>query len=378
MIDQLSQRAQSDVIGFLYKSAEENAKHTNGLIVAYPPDQFEYQTLFHADRTNTTHMRSSGILLPPEKIDSVAGLVDSRYKNIPEFTKQRPDLMLSFGQMATLIKAGHNIFLGTGHEELVDVAFFLANAAARLHEKKAHFRTGLVLSKALDFAGIDTRSFGLPDDVIDTFLASIGLEALPDRTVPVREFLGLVATHSYMTLPNTKSFEEIRGVQGKIISEYNKRVKRLINEDLSATGSVDRKTKQVISPLVLAVAVSGTKTKTLNNTEYLKSQSANLEIFQTIPSFPDISMEDHVLVLGAIYEAVLAFTEPCITFAGAIDLQKDDEGHATSSFALHPQFLRVSTAPDLEEFSGLLVESVGTLHPNSKVVLNKSNNLPLD
>lgn len=378
MIEKITQ---IPVLEMLRDNALEHAKRSNGFFVVYDVDpnspDFEFQQLHTATTRGDYRAVSTRTPIHHSLVHGVASQVDKRYSSLPVNAMHDQNLQITLRNMATLMclkpdeeggkqefPHGLNIIVGTGHEELTDIAFGLAYISTRLHELNAPHRTGIVISKALDFIGIDTGILGFDEKTVDEFAMGLGLTVREDRSIHIRDFLGLIVDRSYMTIPDTPTFADLRGIYEAVVRGHTIGVLKQIWKDQELT----KKTE--IDPLLLAVATSGSVSKQLLNAEYLaKKESVN---YSTIPPMPEINPTDYVEVAGRIAPGVIKMMKRGITFATGIKL----ETGGRSTIAINPEFIHVMDRDHLDIYARLLMEVLGKLADHT-IILDNIGNLPV-
>ncbi len=374
---------QLPVLEMLQESASEHARLSNGFFVTYEVDpdspDFESQQLHTATTIGDERAVHTGSPIDYTEADKVASIVEKRYKSLLRSGKQDAELQTTLKNMATLMKLkpeehdddypyGFNVTLGTGHEEITDILFGLVYVSNRLHELNTPHRSGIIISKALDFTGINTDILEFDDETVDAFALGLGLTVREDRSIHLLDFLSLAVDRIYRTIPDTPTFAELRGLHGAMVRGHSIGVLRRLWHDQDAT------VKEGISPLLLAVATSGSLTKILETEKFIATRSdVN---YETLPEIPDdIGPEDYIEIAGKIAPGVLKTMKRGLVYAQGMRL-RDIDDPTPSQIKIHPEFLQVHNREHLDIYSELLMKVLGEL-ANNPIVLDMIGNLPV-
>lgn len=357
--------AHQEVLRELHDNARGHAEASDGFFTIDPfnPKKVEpFLTLYsHGD---TANRRAWAVHREADILEATAKLVDSRYGSLPNPKEIGGRSGLALDNMSTEIKAGNDIALGLKHGETRDIAFNLGFISIGLSRRDAPHRTGLVLSKGIDFLRIDTRSFGFPNQAVDEFLNGIGLQARADRTVAVRDFVGVVADYTYFVIPSSQSFSGLREKQGNVIKKFNRSTLGLIDDDFSATA-------HGAYPLLLGSAVTGTLEKPLDIERFTEGLLIDGN-FETYPEAQTLTPE-LVRVIGEISPGLLASIANRRTYASGITLRSD----SASSVDINPRYIYPTCEQDLITLGKLVIDVSGELDPVHQFVQDLRGNLPV-
>lgn len=329
----------------MYESASVLADSSDGLFCAYEPDseRFDYHNI---SRSISSHKIEGAPIADIDQSDSVATVVDSRYAGLPLAIEECDESTGVIEQIANVLRSGQNVSLGLEHGELIDVAMAEVGVSNALRRRRVAHKSGLIVSKAIDFMGIDVNSFGLPHDITKTFLAGLGIEMEDDNTVPVRKFLALATDRTYLTIPSTQTFSAIRRSQEHLIKSFNEKSCGLIEKDM-------RRASQSDEPMLLCVAVPGTTVKLLDND-------------QTDGS------DETIEVIGKISSGVTRFMNKSLTYATAIRLDE-----SPPIVCIHKDFLCLRTADDVSNLANKLIQIVSGLEPDKMFIYDEYGDLPV-
>lgn len=351
MLERITERAQDQIMGSMYESATVLADNSDGLFCAYEPDleRFPYLSL----SVSPSHYRIDGKpIADVDTSDLVASQVDSRYEKLPEVLDVYDQDTKALTQIGNALRSGQNVALGLEHGELIDVAMAEVGVSNYLRRQNIAHKSALIVSKAIDFMGVNIDSLNIAPDISRAFLTGLGVRVEDDNTVPVRDFLAIAADVTYLTIPSTKTFANIRGLQHQAVKMFNERSTRSIDEDMSSSGD---------SPTLLGVAVPGTTVKLLdfgaldddNQYEYLDFSNKQTE------------------VVGYISPGIIKFMKRALTYATAIRLDE-----TPPKVCIDKDFLCLQEAKDVEKLASSLVEISKLLDPNKEYVYDQRGDLP--
>ncbi len=358
--------AENEILEALHANAAGHANNSDGLFVI---DSFEPKTLpeylsLSSRVKDNANMRAHGNRLKAQQLNTIADVVDPRYRSIDRKVTD-PEHLLAFSAMGELLRGGFNVALAQSHGEPRDIAFDLGFKSIQLSSMGIHHKTAMILSKGFDFLRIDTSNFEIDPGIISSMLENLGIIMRKDRTIALRSFLGIVADSSYFVIPSSASFEPIRQKHSSRIRKYNEGVLSLIGEDLTEVSDEG-------SGVLLSLAVTGTTPKRLDIDKYLETKEAMPDFYETLPDISEISTEDKVEVIGTISNRVYEYLRYCFTFASGIVL---DTGHSRQD--VRPEFVVVNDQSDIPRIGEKLAQSLDRLHPGDKFVQDLNKNLPL-
>lgn len=339
----------------LHSSAVTLAEGSNDLLCAYEPDlkRFKYQSL----SIQPSHYRIDG--KPIEDIsvsDAVATAVDPRYAGLPATLEKYDAETGALTQMGHVLRSGQNVALGMEHADLFDIALGEVGISNHFRKQKIAHRPVLIVSKAMDFLGVNIEALKMPPDIVTTFLKGLDIEVEPDNTVPVRRFLGVAAAAVYMTVPSTKTFSQIRGLQHEAIGWFNKHVTSSLAKDL------DRGNEGNHQPVLLGVAAPGTTVKKLD-VDALDDE---------LKERHQINTGEEVDVVGGINPGIVRFMKQALTYAAAIRLENDPP-----AVAIDKEFLCVKARKDVSELADKLVALASGLEPDKRFIYDETGALPV-
>lgn len=365
MFEKFTEDAQKEIMGSMYESAKVLADNSNGLFCAYEPnlDKYKHQSLLPIP----SHYSVEGRPIPSvDDSDTLATMIDSRYAGLPSSIEAHDEATGAVQLIGEDLIYGQNVALGLEHGELIDVALAEVGMSNILRRRNIAHRSGLIVSKAIDYMGVNIDYFGVsPDDLkkyFDSIDAQIDIE--DDGTVQVRNFLKVAADITYMTIPSTKTFEDIRAAQKDNIRLINNRVISKINKDMKVTGNKRHPwNKKINDPLLLGVALPGTTVKLLDfggldedhEFQFLKLSGKQTE------------------VVGHISPRITDFMKGAITYATAIRL--DD---SPPKVHIDKDYLYLKNEEQVEELAAKLVKISKLLNPDVEYLYDKDGNLPVN
>lgn len=355
MIENLTSKAQGQIMDALYESASTLAHHSNELFVAYEPDlhRFGYQSM----SVFPLHYRVGGNPIEvPDDLDGIATTVDPRYQELPKVIEKHDEDTGTVTQMGHVLRSGQNLALGMEHAELIDIALAEVGFSNHFRRHGIPNRSILVASKAIDFMGVNVEALKVDTGIVKLFLDGVGIEIEPDGTVPVRKFLSIAIDATYLTIPSTQTFAGIRGVQGRAIGEFNKRVVKSLRKDMDRSNEGDH------TPALLGVAVPGTTVKYLSNTSLSQPQAEYL----------GVEPDEDVQVIGNISPAITKFMGEALTYAVAVRLDQ-----APPELAVSPNFVALRNRDDVENLASGLVDLAAELEPGKRFIYDRNGDLPV-
>lgn len=338
----------------MHESATTLAENSGGLFSVYEPGRFGHQTL----SINPSHYRVDG--QPIEDVptsDAVAGIVDARYKLLPEVIEEHDKSTGAFTQMGHVLRSGQNVGIGMGHAELIDIALYGVGTSNFFRRREINHRAVLVASKAIDFLGVDIERLGIDPELASVYLKGLGVEVQPeDNTVQVRDFLRLAFDNVYLTIPSTKTFSKIRGMQSDAIKWFN----GLSTSSLKK--ALDRSNEGGSSPILLNVALPGTTMKRLDTGAMTEEQRIRYGIEEN----------QEVEVIGAINPAVSKFMGQVLLYASEIRLD-----HVPPAICVDKDFVCLKNQEDMFAAADKLLGCSAALEPAKKFVYDDSGELPV-
>lgn len=347
----LTAKVQGEIIDALYDSAATLAEGSDGLLQAYRPDlkRFGYQSLLGLHHHFQIDYQPIG---DTDTADAVASQIDRRYRNLPAALEQYNQMHGTLDQMGELMRGGQNVALGMEHADLFDI--LLGEVGISNHFRRQHIphRPILIASKAMDFLGVRLEALDIRSELAKPILRGFGVDLEPDNTIPVRQFLGKAAT-VYLTIPDTKTFADIRGLQRKTIEQFNRKAMGGLMKELR---------KDKAAPALLGVAAPGTTVKKLNIPALDDGQKRQL----------GIEPGDDVEVIGRINPGIRAFLKRAVTYATAIRLDDDPP-----KIAIDKDFMCVATKDDVNTLASKLVTLASSLEPHKKFIYDEMDELPV-
>lgn len=276
---ELLPKTQREIQESLQKVAAKHAERSGGFLELLPIDTEQYP----GQSITQSVIKSEGTLSPNEA-DTFAVGVEPRYEDLirayNDYTAEDSPTFSRFYNIQQAVNAGVDIVNGTDHAELVDIIFshlHFVNRLRRGQEKKAielgekpekhQLRSGLIVSKMVDFLGVNAHG----------------------TMTPVRNLLTLGFDKTYLTLPNTASSEGL--FEEKARKGYNRWVRSEISSDFRKRAFSNR------HPMVLGVALPGTVNK------------------------PMLSNPD-TAVVGRVNEGILEFTAEALTVISAVRMRE--------------------------------------------------------
>lgn len=361
MIEAISQ---TSVLEALQANAAEHASRSKGLLVAYPIDwDNRSQGLYVPGEKHISRVVTAGNPVEdPSTMHSLAEKVEPTYAGMRALADQDTEISEAVDAIAREVDNNQNVFLGLGHNELMDAAFSALYVSARLRQrpKPALHRSGIVVSKGMDFLGINTRSLKLSMEEMDQFAFNYSLPIRPDRTIHILDFLRLGFNSIYRSIPDTATFAALREDELQLVIDHNIGMFRQMYAD-----------KKTMPPMLLAVAMSGSLTKVLDVVEYLKKK--DLACYSSYPEIGEVNPTDVVEVAGRIAPAVSKFMRKCVSFAGGSGINSD----GLTQLKIDPTPMEVNKPEDLPKFIGHLVAVLGQTTPN-RLVLDMNGTLPVN
>lgn len=339
-------------MGAMYKSAKDLVDNSGGLFCAYQPGS--EGLIWDVDSTEETHHRIIG--KPIESVDDadvLGSMFDSRYAGLPASVEEYNRETGAIDRIGDYLERGQNVALGLEHGELVDVALEEEAVSNALRRRGIGHRSALIVSKSIDFMGVNLSQFGIPNEDLQEYFDSIGAD-IPirnDNTIPLRGLLAVAVDLVYLTIPSSNTFSNIRDEQGGVVRDFNRRVRNSINEDMSNENE---------SPLLLGVAVPGTTVKLLD-------QDALDD------AHPYKQHQRQVEVIGYISPAIISFLKGAVTFATAIRL-----GESPPKICISEHPLNLETEKDIDSLGRELVSISRKLNPEVTYICDQERSLPVN
>lgn len=310
----------------LQSIAEIHAEASGGLLTVLDLDMERYPG------QNLEERVIKGAPIGPSEANSIANGIDGRYDSL--FTAT--DNHVALQQIANTLRSGQNAIIATGHGELIDIALqslAVANAIRIAHpqtDKKGRpfFRTGLIVSKMVDYLGID--SYG--------------------AITPVRDLFSLGFEKTYLTIPSTVSSKNL--IQRGQLKYHNNVVKREIAADLQPRAFSNRR------PMLLSVAAPGTLDKQLDTARYNGP----------IPA----ALRERTMVMGQINYSMTEFAKNALTYAAIAKLSM------ASRVNIDPTALCLQSPQDIETLARhLLTLAQAEAADEAYYVYDADGNLPV-
>lgn len=352
MLERITERAQDQIMGSMYESAKVLADSSNGLFCAYEPDLDRFPHLSLS--VSPSHYRIDGRPIADiDTSDLVASQVDSRYEKLPDSLESYDRHTGALTQIGKVLRSGQNVAMGLEHGELIDVAMAEVGVSNHLRRQRVAHRSALIVSKAIDFMGVNIDSLNISPDIASAFLTGLGVGVEDDNTVPVRDFLALAADATYLTIPSTKTFADIRGYQGQAVKMFNDWSIKTMQKDM------DRESGG--QPTLLGVAVPGTTVKLLD------FGALDEDHEYKYLDFSDRQTE----VVGHISPGITKFMGAALTYATAIRLDE-----TPPKVCIDKDFLCVSTEDDVTELAASLIKISKSLDPAKEYLYDSTGDLP--
>lgn len=349
----ITAKAQSEIMDSMHESATTLAENSGGLFSVYEPGRFSHQTL----SVTPSHYRVDGHPIEDVDVsDTVAGIIDSRYSLLPSVIEEHDQSTGAFTQMGHILKSGQNVGIGMGHAELIDIALYGVGTSNFFRRRGINHKAVLVASKAIDFLGVDIEKLQIDPEFTAVYLKGLGVDVEPDNTVQVRDFLRLGFDHIYLTVPATRTFSKVRGVQGAGIKWFNSQ------STSSLEKALDRSNEGKNSPTLLNVALPGTTMKRLD----IEAMSEGKRHEYGVEAGQDVE------VIGAINPAIARFMGQVLLYASEIRLD-----HVPPAICVDKDFVCLSSEEDMPAIAGKLVGCSASLEPGKKFIYDESGELPV-
>lgn len=204
-------------------------------------------------------------------IEGLARSVDRRF---PFIAPALDGFSVETDNAAEKIKAGDSIINGTDHAELIDIALWhlafserVKNSETLIDHPNRGFKTGIVVSKMVDFLGID---MGLGDPI------------------PARYLLALAFDYTFMVIPRKPEYDT------DVLDGFNAQSKAQTSKALQGyhPRKKTRRSRQVHTPLSLGVALPGTVNKPL------RDDPETMVIGRVSDGISDYTGQSHVLTIA--------------------------------------------------------------------------------
>lgn len=276
-----------------------------------------------------------GTALDPIKANELASSVDSRYQNLYTATEQCAEVEV----IEDVLMSGHSVILAMDHDELVDAALrplALANIIKLrnpgLIDKRGRpfFRTGLIVSRMIEFVGVPMMG----------------------GIVPAKDLFSIGFDYTHQTIPSTISTKN--RFDKRAITAYNGVVVREIAGNLQHGAFSNRR------PMLLAMAAPGTINKPLDYAKYVGGE---------IPE----PLQQSTIVIGQINYRIADFANKALTFASVGKMGTDK-----SQILIDGIPLCVGGAKDIERLAAKLITLTSKLgDQNLNYIYDTDGNLPV-
>jgi hypothetical protein len=371
----LTEQFQDQVLGSLQSSAKTLADNSNELFVEYPLDLHEWPFQSLSILPGSDHYRMEGSRLDIANSNALASAVDPRYRQLPAaVSSYNKKTKLISNLLGAHLRAGDNVMLGGEHDELIDSPLKLLSVSNELRTEGILHRSAQVVSKGIDFLGVNLERLVRDDlslDVIKAFLAGYGIMIEKDNTVHSREFLRLAADLTYYTIPATQSFSGIREEQRSIIARlgdrfdlitpYNEKVMSSIQDDLADEDEL---------AVLMGIELTGATKKLLDIPAYRAGIVLDGN-YETIPAeIPE--GDDPIDVIGFISPGILRATGVRHTFVAPSILRLD-----RAEIAIDPLLHRVETVMDIGKVAMSLITLSMESEPGKRVIYDAKGNSPV-
>lgn len=301
-------------------AGEHTASHERLVLLDINPKEYSAQRLL----THTIH----GEPIDPVLMDTVAGQIDSRQPRVAAAIDAN-ETALQVG--ADILSKGENLAIGTGHDELVDVALELTHLIARYKQQGIAFDSSLIANKIATYLGVEM------DD---------------GSVIPVPDVLGWAFDETYFTIPNTSSTGEKLAVPKRAIAVYNQSVcLHGIEKRLKATRQTGR-------PMMMGVAVSGTVNKPLDRERYHRE-------------LDPAAKDKKVKVVGRANTGTLRFMKLASTLLMCSRMQGD------IAVTMSPQARQIDTEAALTAAMRTIARMQTELDPDSYYLYDETGDLPV-
>lgn len=253
-----------------------------------------------------------GQALDPIKANELAASVDDRYQGLYSATAQCAEIDV----IEDVLRSGHSVVLAMDHDELIDAALrplALANIIKLrnpdLVDKKGRpfFRTGLIVSRMVEFIGIPMMG----------------------GVVPANDLFGIGFDLTHETVPSTIS--TLGRFDKGAVKAYNNMVVREISGNMERGAFSNRR------PMLLALAAPGTINKPLDTEKYTGTD---------IPK----EVQADTMVIGQINYRIADFAGKALTFASVAQMGKSE-----SDVQIDGTPICVSTPQDVERLAAKLI-----------------------
>ena len=271
----------------LHSWAGEHAQAYPDLFEQLPinPEDYPYQHVL------TRHI--AGNTLPSGMINEIAQNLDPRYVDIAASIDADQPNILRIGE---LIASGKNVILGTGHDELIDIAFVLTRLRTTLDSLGYRFDVGIIVNSIIKYLGVK----------------------LDGQVIPALDVLGYAADDIFVNIPSTQSGRQKIPIPKRAVSAHNSAVTNLhLAKRLEATGKKrERGGKKVtLPPMLLGIALSGTVTKSLDQEAYAKLIDQDEDVVW-VPE----ELRDRTRVIGRASNRLVKITQLGMTVPAASNL----------------------------------------------------------
>lgn len=243
--------------------------------------------------------------LDPDIAAVIANKVDLRFGVLEKRLHQIDSTTDSISRIREILKDGSNVVHATDHAELIDIALSHLALTAQLRRSDVKLRSGIIVSKMVDFLGV----------------------RLDEAIVPVRDIFSQGFDRTYLPIPRTLS------TKNKFEEYELKRYNRSVRSEVS--GALNRKPRSnaKFGPMVLGVAFSGTINK---------------------PSADD----ENTWIVGNVNNGVLDYTsqKQTMTIATSVRMRRDDCDVFIDDLPMH-----VESEDDITRLMGRLVNGLGLI-----------------
>lgn len=357
--------SQSDVLEAMHENAAKNAAASGGLFTVYPIN-------WDGDSDQTLGTFGKKVIvgnpLSKDKMFELAAAINPAFKGLENlfYTEENAPAV---EDMAITARTGGSYCVATDHQELTGIAVIGGGLGAIHRENVPNYKNGLILNKSLlSFLGIAPEIVSHLDTVIGEEREQRGVALEGDGSLKLQEFLKLVFDFQYPVIPNTNSFSEIRGVQGKVISFHNELLMRSIEGNMTNL-SISRRRNRVGNGLF--AVLSGTKNKPLDVDEW--RNTARINSYDTFPSHDLISEEvTDIDVMGRISKRTIDYLRHSRTYAATAGFRSSND----FKIKINSRARAIIDVTDLDNLAGDIV-SLATETFGKQVIYDKKGNAPL-
>lgn len=292
------------VLAELHKIATEHADDSDDKLVALDYDPATYSNI------NIMKHTIKGTPLDHIQANEIAASIDARYVSLYQAMSECPGVDV----VEDVLLSGQNVILALDHGELIDAALVplalgnvLKSRKPPEKDKDPYFRTGLIVSRMIEFVGVP----------------------LMGGIMPAADLFKLGFERTYQTVPNTIS------TKGKFNTKALKTYNGMVVSEIE--GAIRHRPFTNRRPMLLAMAAPGTINKPLDVEAYTGTD---------IPP----ELQDSTMVVGQINYRVADFAKNALTFASIAQLSEN-----TSDVCIDSIPLLAGSPEGIEKLAGRLI-----------------------